>query len=71
MTISKNKVTARAYTNIALIKYWGKVDQKLKIPTTSSLSLTLKDFYTDTSVLFNEKLLEDKITFNGQQLSEK
>ena len=53
MTISKNKVTARAYTNIALIKYWGKVDQKLKIPTTSSLSLTLKDFYTDTSVLFS------------------
>lgn len=68
MTISKTKITARAHTNIALIKYWGKADQKLKLPTTSSLSLTLNDFYTDTSVLFNEALTEDKIIFNGEQL---
>ncbi|WP_395318416.1 diphosphomevalonate decarboxylase [Fructilactobacillus frigidiflavus] len=68
MTISKTKITARAHTNIALIKYWGKANQKLKLPTTSSLSLTLNDFYTDTSVLFNEALTEDKIIFNGEQL---
>lgn len=71
MTISKTKITARAHTNIALIKYWGKANQKLKLPTTSSLSLTLNDFYTDTSVLFNEKLTEDQITFNGKPLSGK
>ena len=41
---------ARAYTNIALIKYWGKTDDELILPTTSSLSLTLDAFYTETSV---------------------
>ncbi|WP_429970930.1 diphosphomevalonate decarboxylase [Fructilactobacillus sp. Tb1] len=69
MTISKTKITARAHTNIALIKYWGKANQKLKLPTTSSLSLTLNDFYTDTSVLFKPELTEDKISFNNEILS--
>lgn len=45
-------VTARAHTNIALIKYWGKKDKKLFLPYTSSLSLTLDAFYTDTTVSF-------------------
>lgn len=36
----------RAHTNIALIKYWGKKDKELKIPTNSSVSLTLDSFYT-------------------------
>lgn len=71
MTISKTKITARAHTNIALIKYWGKANQKLKLPMTNSLSLTLNDFYTDTSVLFNEKLTEDQIIFNGKTLTGK
>ena len=44
------KKTARAHTNIALVKYWGKKDQELIIPMNSSLSLTLDHFYTDTSV---------------------
>ncbi|WP_129044960.1 diphosphomevalonate decarboxylase [Companilactobacillus metriopterae] len=42
--------TSRAYTNIALIKYWGKADEQYKIPYTGSLSLTLDKFYTDTTV---------------------
>ena len=42
--------TARAHTNIALIKYWGKADDKLRLPLMSSLSMTLDAFYTDTSV---------------------
>ena len=41
---------ARAHTNIALIKYWGKANRKLMLPATSSISLTLNDFYTDTAV---------------------
>lgn len=45
-----NFITARAHTNIALIKYWGKKDQELFIPYNSSLSLTLDRFYTDTTV---------------------
>ena len=44
------KKTARAHTNIALIKYWGKENSKLRLPLMSSLSMTLDKFYTDTSI---------------------
>jgi len=44
------KKTARAHTNIALIKYWGKADDHLRLPLMSSLSLTLDAFYSDTSI---------------------
>ncbi|CAK8054074.1 diphosphomevalonate decarboxylase [Eupransor demetentiae] len=44
------KATATAHTNIALIKYWGKKNVELNLPTTSSLSLTLDKFYTTTTV---------------------
>ena len=42
------KKIARAHTNIALIKYWGKADAKLRLPLMSSLSMTLDKFYSDT-----------------------
>ncbi|MDK6729541.1 diphosphomevalonate decarboxylase, partial [Aerococcus urinae] len=45
---------ARAHTNIALIKYWGKADNQLFIPMNSSLSLTLEALYTDTKVCFSD-----------------
>lgn len=43
-------VTARAYPNIALIKYWGKRDEELILPVAGSLSLTLGAFSTTTTV---------------------
>lgn len=58
--------SARAYTNIALIKYWGKKDQALIIPTNSSLSLTLDAFYTETTVTFSEELTADCFFLDGQ-----
>ena len=42
--------TAVAFPNIALIKYWGKRDEALIIPQTSSLSLTLAVYPTTTTV---------------------
>lgn len=42
--------TVRAHTNIALIKYWGKADDLLRLPLMSSLSMTLDQFYTDTKI---------------------
>ncbi|KPN82036.1 MULTISPECIES: diphosphomevalonate decarboxylase [Lactobacillaceae] len=59
------KITARAHTNIALVKYWGKENEELIIPANSSLSLTLDEFYTDTSVQFDESLSSDEVTLNG------
>lgn len=62
-------ITARAHTNIALVKYWGKKDQKLIIPQTDSLSLTLNEFYADTSVAFDSELKEDQIEIDGQKIN--
>ncbi|GAA0430643.1 diphosphomevalonate decarboxylase [Lentibacillus halophilus] len=53
------KATAKAHTNIALIKYWGKRDESLILPMNNSLSLTLDGFYTSTTVEFRNDLLED------------
>lgn len=54
-----NSASARAHTNIALAKYWGKRDEELIIPMNSSLSLTLDHFYTDTQVTFDDSLTAD------------
>ncbi|MGV3023317.1 diphosphomevalonate decarboxylase [Streptococcus suis] len=56
---------ARAHTNIALIKYWGKRDKQLFLPKNSSLSLTLDAFYTDTKVIFDSDLTADEFYLNG------
>ncbi|KRN02233.1 phosphomevalonate kinase [Levilactobacillus senmaizukei DSM 21775 = NBRC 103853] len=61
--------TARAHTNIALVKYWGKADTDRMLPQTSSLSLTLDQFYTDTTVKFDPTLTADEVTLNGERLS--
>lgn len=45
-------VTARAGTNIALVKYWGKRDATLNLPAAGSLSLTLADLGSETTVGF-------------------
>ncbi|RMC39965.1 diphosphomevalonate decarboxylase [Lactobacillus sp. ESL0236] len=56
--------TARAHTNIALIKYWGKADSKNKLPLMSSLSMTLDQFFTDTRITVSEK---NEFVLNGVQ----
>lgn len=59
-----NKGKARAHANIALIKYWGKEDEKLFLPMNSSLSLTLESFYTETEVIFDDQLNRDYFYLN-------
>lgn len=61
------KGIARAHTNIALIKYWGKADESLFLPMNSSLSLTLESFYTDTKIVFDNTLSQDMFYLNGIQ----
>ncbi|QNQ82309.1 diphosphomevalonate decarboxylase [Lactobacillus sp. PV012] len=62
-----NKKTARAHTNIALIKYWGKANPDLKLPLMSSLSMTLDAFYTDTTFEHSPELTENSFYLNGQK----
>ncbi|PFG43331.1 diphosphomevalonate decarboxylase [Isoptericola jiangsuensis] len=56
--------TARAYPNIALVKYWGKQDAALNLPATGSLSLTLDVFPTTTTVELVDGP-EDAFSLNG------
>lgn len=58
------KATAKAHTNIALIKYWGKRNESLILPANSNLSVTLDGFSTETTVDFQEGLQEDAFTLN-------
>ncbi|HEY5224594.1 MAG TPA: diphosphomevalonate decarboxylase [Microbacteriaceae bacterium] len=44
---------ARAHSNIALIKYWGKRDRALNLPAVGSISITLDALSTDTQVSFD------------------
>lgn len=60
---------ARAHTNIALIKYWGKADEDLILPTNNSLSVSLERFYTETKVTFSESYTEDTLVLNGETVN--
>ena len=63
------RATAKAHTNIALIKYWGKRNEELILPTNSSLSVTLDGFYTETTVQFKEELERDIFILNEEEIS--
>lgn len=55
LLIKKNvhfKSTWKSPANIAFVKYWGKIGKQ--IPANPSLSMTLKECYTETSVEFSE-----------------
>ncbi|MFF9481526.1 diphosphomevalonate decarboxylase [Streptomyces sp. NPDC014733] len=56
---------ALAHPNIALVKYWGKRDERLVLPWTSSLSMTLDVFPTTTWVRLDPSLTRDRVTLNG------
>ena len=67
-SLAPNSAVAKANVNIALIKYWGKRDERLILPYTSSLSLTLSDLYATTSVHFDESLTADCVTLDEVEL---
>jgi diphosphomevalonate decarboxylase len=63
--------TAIAGTNIALVKYWGKRDTNLNLPAAGSLSLTLKELGTRTTVRFGAHIgVEDRVRMNGRDPDE-
>lgn len=65
------KVNARACSNIALVKYWGKRDKLLNLPAVASISITLDALYTESTLWFDENLISDKLILNGGSASEK
>lgn len=61
--------TAKAPVNIALIKYWGKSNDALKIPINDSLSGTLdiNEMCATTTVAISNSFLNDRFILNGQE----
>ncbi|MEZ4715984.1 MAG: hypothetical protein R2851_07840 [Caldilineaceae bacterium] len=62
--------TARVGSNIAFIKYWGVSNAALNIPLNNSISMTLADAYTTTTVAWNRagSQREDVITLDGRRV---
>jgi len=60
------KSTAQAHANIALVKYWGKGDEKLRLPVNSSAAIALDNLTTTTTVEFREDLKEDQVELVGE-----
>ncbi|KAF8894317.1 Diphosphomevalonate decarboxylase [Gymnopilus junonius] len=63
------QATASAPVNIAVIKYWGKRDTKLILPTNSSLSVTLdQDHLRSTTTSRADPSFErDQLWLNGKE----
>ncbi|CAI5442245.1 unnamed protein product [Caenorhabditis angaria] len=60
-------VTVRVPMNIALVKYWGKRDEKLILPLNDSISLTVDELCAETSV---ELVKQDDhtVSINGKEV---
>lgn len=72
-----NKATVRAGSNIAFIKYWGVSDPEINLPLNNSISMTLADAYTVTTVAWDDgsgevangdPLQHDQILLDGKLL---
>lgn len=63
--------TARAPSNIAVIKYWGKRHEKLILPINSSISVTLDPDHLSatTTVAASPDFVADRLWLNGKEVS--
>ncbi|WP_185858764.1 diphosphomevalonate/mevalonate 3,5-bisphosphate decarboxylase family protein [Blattabacterium cuenoti] len=64
-------VTKKSPSNIALIKYWGKHQNKIQIPLNASISYSLEKVYTETRLSYSMKKrkrnLSIKVFFSGKE----
>lgn len=60
------KTLAIAHSNIALIKYWGKSNHKYNIPAGDSISITLKELATKTSINVLNNQNRDSFILNNK-----
>lgn len=61
------QATARARANIALAKYWGKLDDTRNLAAVPSVSVTLEPLLTETRVRFDARLLQDSLLLGGER----
>lgn len=69
MTQKIREITCSAPVNIAVIKYWGKRNTGLLLPTNSSLSLTLSQDHlrSTTTIRASAEFTTDSIWLNGSK----
>lgn len=62
----------KAQVNIALIKYWGKRENTPNLPAVGSLSLTLRDWGSETHIYWhpNPEKRPHTLLLNGQETSD-
>ena len=61
-------VTTRAHSNVALLKYWGRNNNQLRLPANNSISLNLDGLVTTTTI---SEASEDIFALEGQLGEEK
>ena len=60
-----SKTTIKASSDIALVKYWGKKDEVLRLPENGSISIVLDGLDTITTVEFDESIFADSVQIQG------
>lgn len=64
-----SRVKARAYANIALVKYWGKREGDGNLPATPSISLALDSLVTETEVSRSDSS-SDGVSIDGSAVDD-
>jgi diphosphomevalonate decarboxylase len=64
------KATAVANANIAFIKYWGNIDDTLRLPASGSISMNLDGLTTRTTVKFKPDLAADAALVDGKTMAD-
>ncbi|RWS21131.1 GHMP kinase-like protein [Leptotrombidium deliense] len=67
---SIRSATVQAPPNIAVIKYWGKVDEELVLALNDSVSVTLSvdELCATTTVAVSSKFTEDRMWLNDEEI---
>jgi diphosphomevalonate decarboxylase len=60
------KISYKASSDVALVKYWGKKDEELRLPENGSVSMILQGLDTVTTIAFEQELIRDSVTINGE-----
>lgn len=60
------KATVKVGSDIALVKYWGKKDEVLRLPENGSIAMKLDSLHTITTVAFDEHLTRDEVVIQGE-----
>ncbi len=63
------RATAVAFSNIAFIKYWGNIDETLRLPANGSISMNLGGLSTRTTVDFKQDLEADSAVVDDRVMT--